>query len=69
MQVGFIANLSGERTHNIIQQGFKHRGFSFIRVLQRCPEYLGHRYDAWVQDPERMMLLKHALHCASSSVL
>ncbi len=46
-------------THDIIQQGFRHRGFSFIRVLQRCPEFLGHRYDEWVQDPERMLLLKH----------
>ena len=46
-------------THDIIQQGFRHKGFSFIRVLQRCPEYLGHRYDDWVQDPQRMLLLKH----------
>jgi 2-oxoglutarate ferredoxin oxidoreductase subunit beta len=46
-------------THAIIQQGFRHKGFSFIRVLQRCPEFLGHRYDDWVQDPDRMLLLKH----------
>jgi 2-oxoglutarate ferredoxin oxidoreductase subunit beta len=46
-------------THAIIQQAFRHKGFSFIRVLQRCPEFLAHRYDDWVQDPERMLLLKH----------
>jgi len=46
-------------THNIIQQGFQHKGLSFIRILQRCPEFLGHRYDDWVQDPDRMLLLKH----------
>ena len=46
-------------THDIIQAGFRHRGFSFIRVLQRCPEYMGHRYDDWVQNPDRMLLLKH----------
>jgi 2-oxoglutarate ferredoxin oxidoreductase subunit beta len=46
-------------THAIIQEGFRHKGFSFIRVLQRCPEFLGHRYDDWVQDPDRMLLLKH----------
>jgi len=46
-------------THDIIQQGFHHRGFSFIRVLQRCPEYLDKRYDPWVRDPERMLLLNH----------
>jgi len=46
-------------THDIIQQAFHHRGFSFVRVLQRCPEFLGHRYDDWVQDPQKMLLLKH----------
>jgi len=46
-------------THDIIQQAFRHKGFSFVRVLQRCPEFLAHRYDDWVQDPERMLLLKH----------
>ncbi|MCH8176667.1 MAG: 2-oxoglutarate oxidoreductase [Proteobacteria bacterium] len=46
-------------THNIIQQGFRHKGFSFIRILQRCPEYLDNRYDDWVKNPERMLLLKH----------
>ena len=46
-------------THDIIQQGFHHKGLAFIRVLQRCPEYLGHRYDEWVQDPSRMLVLQH----------
>lgn len=46
-------------TLEIIRAGFRHRGFSFIRVLQRCPEFMDHRYDEWVQNPERMLLLKH----------
>jgi len=46
-------------THDIIQAAFHHRGFSFIRVLQRCPEFMAHKYDDWVQNPERMLLLKH----------
>ncbi len=46
-------------THDIIQQGFHHKGMSFIRILQRCPEFLGHRYDDWVHDPDRMLILKH----------
>jgi len=46
-------------THDIIQQAFHHRGFSFIRILQRCPEYLGTRYDPWIHDPSRMLLLSH----------
>ena len=47
-------------THDIIQMGFHHRGFAFIRVLQRCPEYMDHRYDDCVRDPARMLILKHA---------
>ena len=46
-------------THDIIQMGFHHKGFAFIRVLQRCPEYMNHRYEAWVRDPARMLILKH----------
>ena len=60
--VSFVAQAADwmpELTHDIIQQGFHHKGFSFIRILQRCPEYLGTRYDPWVQDPKRMLLLAH----------
>ena len=46
-------------THDIVRQAFQHKGFSFVRVLQRCPEFLGTRYDPWVQDPSRMLLLTH----------
>lgn len=46
-------------THDIIQMGFHHKGFSFIRVLQRCPEYMNNRYEPWVRDPARMLILKH----------
>ncbi len=48
-----------ELTHDIVEQAFHHKGFSFVRVLQRCPEYLPDRFDAWVHDPERMLLLAH----------
>jgi len=46
-------------TREIIGQGFRHKGFSFIRVLQRCPEYLDNRFNEWIRDPERMLLLSH----------
>ena len=57
--VAQAADWMPEVTHDIIQQGFHHKGFSFIRIVQRCPEYLGTRYDPWVQDPKRMLLLAH----------
>ena len=46
-------------TRDIIDQGFKHKGFSFIRILQRCPEYLDAKFNDWIQDPSRMLLLNH----------
>ena len=48
-----------ELLHDIIAAAFHHKGFSFVRVIQRCPEYLPHRFDAWMQDPDRMLLLNH----------
>jgi 2-oxoglutarate/2-oxoacid ferredoxin oxidoreductase subunit beta len=44
-------------TRDIVGKAFRHKGFSFVRVLQRCPEYLGTRYDPWIQDPARMLIL------------
>jgi 2-oxoglutarate ferredoxin oxidoreductase subunit beta len=60
--VSFVAQVADwipELTHDIIQQGFRHKGFSFIRVVQRCPEFLDTRYDPWVKDPKRMLVLTH----------
>ena len=48
-----------ELLHDIVAEAFHHKGFSFVRVLQGCPEYLPDRFDPWVQDPDRMLLLHH----------
>ncbi len=48
-----------EVLHQIVELAFRHKGFSFIRVLQRCPEYLPAFFDPWVQDPGRVRLLTH----------
>jgi 2-oxoglutarate ferredoxin oxidoreductase subunit beta len=45
--------------YEIIEQAYHHKGFSFVRVIQRCPEFLPGRFDPWVQDPDRMLLLTH----------
>jgi 2-oxoglutarate/2-oxoacid ferredoxin oxidoreductase subunit beta len=60
--VSFVAQTADwlpDLTRDIIGQAFHHRGFSFVRVLQRCPEYLDTRYDPWIQDPARMLILTH----------
>jgi 2-oxoglutarate/2-oxoacid ferredoxin oxidoreductase subunit beta len=48
-----------ELLYQIVSQAFHHKGFSFVRVLQRCPEYLPGFFDPWVKDPGRMLLLEH----------
>ncbi len=48
-----------ELLHAIIARAFHHRGFSFVRVLQRCPEYLPELFEPWVKNPEKMLLLVH----------
>ena len=60
--VSFVAQIVDwmpELIHDVISMAYHHKGFSFIRVLQRCPEYLPHQWDPWKNDPERVLVLHH----------
>jgi len=48
-----------ELLYEIISQAYHHKGFSFVRMIQRCPEFMPERFDPWVKDPSRMRLLTH----------
>lgn len=48
-----------ELLYQIVSQAFHHKGLGFVRILQRCPEYLPDLFDPWVKDPRRMLLLAH----------
>jgi 2-oxoglutarate ferredoxin oxidoreductase subunit beta len=48
-----------EVLYDILSAAFHHRGLSFVRVLQRCPEFLPKMFDPWLQDPQKSMLLTH----------
>ena len=48
-----------ELLYDVISKAFHHKGFSFVRVLQRCPEYLPELFDPWLKDPEKVLLLAH----------
>ncbi len=48
-----------EVLYDILQQAFRHKGLSFVRVLQRCPAFLPNLFDEAVQDPNRVLLLEH----------
>ena len=48
-----------EVLYDIIAAAYRHKGFSFIRILQRCPEWLPSMFEPWMQDPLRTLLLTH----------
>ncbi|MDH3626681.1 MAG: thiamine pyrophosphate-dependent enzyme [Acidobacteriota bacterium] len=43
-----------------IAAAHKHRGLSFVRILQRCPHFMADEFTPLQDDPSKMMLLKHA---------
>jgi 2-oxoglutarate ferredoxin oxidoreductase subunit beta len=48
-----------ELSYSIISQAFQHKGLSFIKILQRCPNYLPVLFDPWIEDSERTLILHH----------
>jgi len=48
-----------ELLYDILAAAFRHGGFSFVRVIQRCPEFLPKAFDPWLQDPQKSLLLTH----------
>jgi 2-oxoglutarate ferredoxin oxidoreductase subunit beta len=45
--------------YDIISQAFHHKGFSFIGILQRCPNYLPTLFDPWLEDTDKTQILTH----------
>ena len=43
-----------------LRAAFHHRGFAFVRILQRCPQYTDQLFVEAVRDPARVELLVHA---------
>lgn len=46
-----------EVLYDILSAAFHHKGFSFVRILQRCPEWLPKLFEPWMQDPQKILLL------------
>ncbi len=42
-----------------LKAAYHHKGFSFVRILQRCPAYLPKLFEEAVTNPERVELLVH----------
>jgi 2-oxoglutarate ferredoxin oxidoreductase subunit beta len=45
--------------HATLLAAFKHPGFSFVRVFQRCPQYTPDIFEEAQRDPSRILLLEH----------
>ncbi len=59
----FVANVGDwmpEVLYEILRQAFHHRGFSFVRVIQRCPHFTPKLFESLVTNPDNTLLLTHA---------
>jgi 2-oxoglutarate ferredoxin oxidoreductase subunit beta len=48
-----------ELLYEIVSRAFHHKGCSFVRVLQRCPEFLPDLFEPILKNPDGMLLLAH----------
>ncbi len=59
----FVANVGDwmpEVLYEVLQKAFHHRGFSFVRVIQRCPHFTPKLFESLVTNPDNTLLLTHA---------
>nr|HQV32986.1 thiamine pyrophosphate-dependent enzyme [Calditrichia bacterium] len=45
--------------NDIISQAYHHRGFAFVRVLQRCPHFTPTMFDPLLSNPNNILVLEH----------
>jgi 2-oxoglutarate/2-oxoacid ferredoxin oxidoreductase subunit beta len=59
----FVANVvewAPELLYQVIKLAYHHKGFSFVRIIQRCPHFVPNLFDPLIKDPDNLMLLTHA---------
>jgi len=42
-----------------LQAAYRHKGFSFVRILQRCPQYTNVLFDDYITNPAQIEMLVH----------
>jgi 2-oxoglutarate ferredoxin oxidoreductase subunit beta len=45
--------------YETLHQAYQHRGFAFVRILQRCPQYTSDLFDEAVRNPDKVEILEH----------
>ena len=51
--------------YDIVRAAFHHKGLSFVRIIQRCPEWLPDLWEPFIKDPKRVLRLDKSGHDAS----
>jgi len=60
--VSFVAQVPEwmpETLYEVIKMAHQHRGFSFVRILQRCPHFMPTLFDSLLSDPSKLVMLRH----------
>jgi 2-oxoglutarate ferredoxin oxidoreductase subunit beta len=42
-----------------MRAAYRHRGFAFVRILQRCPQYTADIFQQALRDPDAVEMLEH----------
>jgi len=58
-----------ELLYDIVSAAYHHKGMSFVRIIQRCPEWLPKLLDPWLHDPLKVKLLQHEQGLQPSAAL
>jgi len=48
-----------EIMYDIVKAAYHHKGLSFVRIVQRCPEWMPKLFEPWLHDPQKILLLHH----------
>jgi 2-oxoglutarate ferredoxin oxidoreductase subunit beta len=60
--VSFVAQVVDwipELLYAVVSRAFHHRGLSFVRIIQRCSEWLPAHFEPFLHDPGRILVLEH----------
>lgn len=70
--VSFVANAVEwipEVLQTIVRAAYLHKGFSFVRIMQRCPHFMPKAFDPFMTDPNKILMLTHENGMAMSDDL
>lgn len=55
--------------HATLRRAFDHKGFSFVRIMQRCPQYTSKVFKGLQDDPSGVLMLTHEHGVQADGVL